>query len=181
MVGTRLRAKTSVSAEKAPEMSEALTQTELVRKETPVQIVDCNKCPDPSPGEKGSTCKRCAQVGDVLHQVAELQETVKRLCSIRGSKMEIDKWFQNHAPVVDTTENEAPWTLVIHKSRTLLQSPPSSITTKTRYETLTAVDTHEQGLQGETVPTAHSRYCKRKRQVLTVDDSLLRGIEAPIC
>ncbi|GAB0183754.1 cAMP-dependent protein kinase inhibitor alpha [Grus japonensis] len=43
--------------------------------------------------------------------MVESQETVKRLCSIRGAKMEIEKWFQNLAPVVDTTENEAPWTL----------------------------------------------------------------------
>lgn len=54
--------------------------------------------------------------------------------------MEIDKWFQNDGPLMDTTENEAPWTLLTHKSRTLLQSPSSSITTKTRYEALTAVD-----------------------------------------
>ena len=76
--------------------------------------------------------------------------------------METEKWFENHGPVVDTTENEAPWTLVTHKRKTLLQSPPSSITTKTRYESLTAVDTHKQGLQGETVPAAHSGYCKKK-------------------
>jgi len=35
--------------------------------------------------------------------------------------MEMGKWLQNHAPVVDITENEAPWTMVAHKSRTLLQ------------------------------------------------------------
>ncbi|PKU31482.1 rna-directed dna polymerase from mobile element jockey-like [Limosa lapponica baueri] len=67
-----------------------------------------------------------------MELVAKLQETVKRLCSIRGAETEIDKWFRNHIPVVDTTENEAPWTLVTHKSRTMLQPPPSSITTKTR-------------------------------------------------
>ena len=163
MVDTRFRVKTSVSTEKAPEVSNASTQTELVRKEISVQTVGCNECPDPSPGETVSACKRCAQVDDLLCQVAKLQETVKRLCSIRGAETEIDKWFQNHAPVADNTENEAPWTLVTHKSRILLQSPPCSITTKTRYEALTAVDTHEQGLQGEIVPVAHSRYCKKKQ------------------
>ncbi|PKU28829.1 suppression of tumorigenicity 5 [Limosa lapponica baueri] len=40
--------------------------------------------------------------------VAELQETVKRLRSIRGAKTEIDRWFQNNIPAVATTENEAP-------------------------------------------------------------------------
>jgi len=40
--------------------------------------------------------------------------------------------------------------------------PPSSITTKKRYEALTAIDTHEQGLQEETIPAAHSGYHKKK-------------------
>ena len=74
--------------------------------------------------------------------------------------------------MADTPENEAPWTLVTHKSRTLLQSPLSSITTKNRYEDLTAVDTHEQGLQGETVAAAQSGYRKKKRLVLVVGDSV---------
>lgn len=54
-------------------MSDASTQTELVRKETSVQVVSCNKCTDPSPGDKASTCTSCARVEDLLHQVAELQ------------------------------------------------------------------------------------------------------------
>ena len=89
-----------------------------------------------------------------------MQETIRRLCSIRGAEREIGKWFQNHAPMVDTTENEAPWTLVTHKSRTLLLSPPSSIITKNRHEDFISVDIHEKGLQ-ETVPAAHSGYLKR--------------------
>jgi len=66
-------------------------------------------------------------------------------------------------------ENEAPWTLVTHKSRTLLQPLPSSITTKTKYEALTTVNTQEQDLQEKSMPAAHSGYCKKKRQVLMVD------------
>ncbi|GAB0210389.1 hypothetical protein GRJ2_003504700 [Grus japonensis] len=182
MVDTRLRAKASVPTENiSPEMSDASTQMELIRKETSVQAVGCSECQDPSPGEKVSTCARCAQIDDLLRQVAELQETVKRLCSIRGAEMEKDRWFHNQVPVASTTENEAPWTLVTHKSRALLQSSPSSFTTKNRYEALTAIDTHEQGVQGETVPAAHSGYRKKKRRVLIVGDSLLRGTEAPIC
>ena len=42
------------------------------------------------------------------------------------------------------------------------KSPCSSITTKTIYEALTVVDTHEQCLQGETVPAALSGYRKKK-------------------
>ena len=36
---------------------------------------------------------------------SDLQETVKRLCSISGAEAEIDRWFQNCVPLVDTTEN----------------------------------------------------------------------------
>ncbi|PKU46424.1 rna-directed dna polymerase from mobile element jockey- hypothetical protein [Limosa lapponica baueri] len=95
--------------------------------------------------------------------------------------MKIDRWFHNHVPVAaDTTKNEAPWTLMINKSRTLFQSPPSSITTINIYEASTVLDTHEQDLQGETIPTAHSGY-RKNRQVLVVTDSLLKDTEGPIC
>jgi len=90
--------------------------------------------------------------------VAELQETVKRLCTIRGPELEIDTWLQNHPPVETTNENEAPWTMLTLKSRT----PPSSITTKTKYEALTTIDTQEQGMQVEATPAAHSGYRKKK-------------------
>jgi len=40
---------------------------------------------------------------------------------MRGAELEIQKWLQNDAPVVATTENETPWTLVTHKTRTPLQ------------------------------------------------------------
>lgn len=72
-------------------MSDASTQTELVRKNNSVQMVGWKECPDPS-GEKVSTCKSCVQVdGLLLHQVAELQKRVKRLHSIRGAKTEKGK------------------------------------------------------------------------------------------
>lgn len=60
MVGTCLRAKTSVSTEIAPKKSNASTQMELVRKEMSVQVVACNGCPDTSPGEKAGTCAKHA-------------------------------------------------------------------------------------------------------------------------
>lgn len=91
MVGTRLRAKFGVPAEKAWEMSDSNTQTKLEKKEASVQAVSCSECPGPSPGEKVSTHARCAQFGDLLHQVVELQETVKRLLGIRGDEVEIDR------------------------------------------------------------------------------------------
>lgn len=113
-------------------------------------MVGCGECPHLSPVENISICTRCSQVEELLHLVAKFQETLKRVCSITGFETEIGKWFQNHVSVADTTENEAPWSQMIHNSSTLLRSPLSSITT--RYEALTAVDTHEQRLQGETVP-----------------------------
>lgn len=102
---------------------EGFTQTELVRKETSVQGVGCNKCPDLSPGEKVNTFIRCAQFDDLLCQE---KETVKRPCSIREAEMDAGRWFQNHVPVAAQLRITSE--LVIHKSRALLQSPPSSIT-----------------------------------------------------
>lgn len=113
MVGIGLCGQNSAPAGKALEMCHASTQTEQMRKEIT----------DRSPEEKASVCTRCAQVDDLAPQVAELQETPKELCSIRGAEMEKETWLQNRAPTVDTTKNEAPWTLVTCKSSL---NPPES-------------------------------------------------------
>lgn len=81
--------KTLLLQGESPEISHAFAQMEPVRQEISVQVVDCTECQDPTPGEKISTCTQCAQVVDLLCRVAELQETVNRLCSIRGAEMEI--------------------------------------------------------------------------------------------
>jgi len=83
MVGTRLRARTRAPTAGAPVMSDASTQTELVIKETSVQAAACSECPYTSSGALVSASTRCRQVEDLIHQVTELQETVKRLGSIR--------------------------------------------------------------------------------------------------
>lgn len=57
---------------------------------------------------------------DDLLQVAELQETAKRLHSIRGAEKETDILINNHISTADNTEKEAPWSLVTHKNRSLL-------------------------------------------------------------
>lgn len=80
-------AKPSNSTEKA---SDASSHTELVRRETSVWVVGCNKSLGLSPREK-VTYQRWAQADDLLHQ--KCQETVKRLCSIRGAEMEVDRCF----------------------------------------------------------------------------------------
>jgi len=181
MVGTRLRAKTRVPTVGIPVMTDASTQMELVTKRSSVQVAGCSECPDPSSGALVSACTSCGQVEDLIQQVAQLQQTVNRLRSIRGAELEIDTWLQNHAPVENSTENEAPWTLVTSRSRSPLQPPPSSITTKNKHEALTTMHTQEQGLQEETTPATHSGYHKNKRWVLVVGDSLFRDTEEPIC
>jgi len=68
MMGTRLRAKARVPAEKALVMSDAYTQLEMVRKEASVHVVGCSECPYPS-GAKVSPCTRRVLVEDLLCQV----------------------------------------------------------------------------------------------------------------
>lgn len=86
MVDTQLRAKAIVSTETAPEKSNASTQIELVRKES-VQVVVCNRCPVTPPGEKAVPAQH-TQFDDLLQHMAKLQETVNRLCSVRGAETE---------------------------------------------------------------------------------------------
>lgn len=61
--------KTSVSTEKAPEMSDASAHTGLVRKDTSVQMVGCNEMLVPFPEKNISTWERCAQVDDVFQDL----------------------------------------------------------------------------------------------------------------
>lgn len=73
-------------------------------------MVACNRCPN-TPGEKAVSAQR-TQVGNLLQDMAKLQETVNRLCSVRGAETEMDMWPQNHTPTMDTTGCETPWTLM---------------------------------------------------------------------
>ena len=86
MVGTDLRAKAAApaggSAPPTPVVANASTQKDLLKGQAAVQTSDCRKCLDPSP-EAGTgsrpACNRCAQVEDLLQQVTELEEAVRRL------------------------------------------------------------------------------------------------------
>ena len=74
----------------------------LLKGEAVVHTSDCRQCLDLSPGAgTGSrpACKRCAQVEDLLQQVAELQEAVRRLRNIREGEKELDSWFQVQSAV----------------------------------------------------------------------------------
>jgi len=84
MVGTRLRAKAVAlvqwSAPSTAVVADASSQMELLKGEATVQNSDCRRCLDLSPktGTGGRPdCKRCAQVEDLLQQVAGLQQAVK--------------------------------------------------------------------------------------------------------
>jgi len=99
MVGTGLRAKAADpaggSAPSAPVV--ASTQMELLKGEAAVQTSNFSKCLDLSPGAgTGSrpVCKRCTQVEELLQQVAELQEMMRRQCNIRETEKELHSWFQ---------------------------------------------------------------------------------------
>lgn len=94
-------AKPSNSTEKA---SDASSHMELVRKESSVWVAGWNKSLDLSPREK-VTYEGWAQVEDLLHQ--ECQETVKRLCSIRGAEIELDRQFLWWTP--QTRRYLGPW------------------------------------------------------------------------
>ena len=83
-------------------MADASAQTDLLKGEAAAQTSDCRKCLDLSPGAgTGSrpACKRCAQVEDLLQQVAALQEAVRRLRSIREAEKDLDSWFQAQSAV----------------------------------------------------------------------------------
>ena len=47
-------------------------------------------------------------MNDLLRQVAEMQEAVVRLHSIKGAEREIDRLFNDHVPAGDITEMEEP-------------------------------------------------------------------------
>ena len=90
------------AAAPTPAVADASAQTDLLKGEAAAQTSDCRKCLDLSPGAgTGSrpACKRCAQVEDLLQQVAALQEAVRRLRSIREGEKELDSWFQVQSAV----------------------------------------------------------------------------------
>ncbi len=65
-----------------------------------MQTSGCRQCLDPTPGAGAGgspACRRCAQVEELLQQVAELQEAVRRLWDIREAERELDTWFQAQA------------------------------------------------------------------------------------
>lgn len=117
--------------------------------------------------------------------MAVLQEIVKRLCSIRGAELDLDRWFQNWAPVVDTpenvadtTENEAPWTMMTCRKQSSTLVSTLQHHDRKQIGSSTAIDTYKQGLQGETAAACGGHHNKKQR-LLVAGVSLLKGTEAP--
>lgn len=82
VLGTHLNVKDSAPTDKFPEMCDTFAHIELVRKETFVQMFCCTEYFELSP-----VIKKCLHKmrTDLLRQVVEIQEAVKRLCCIRGT------------------------------------------------------------------------------------------------
>lgn len=73
------------------------TQTELPQKHAAIQASGCRACQSLSLGADGTSENsrvRCDQVDDLLSLVAELQQEVERLRSIRVSEKETGWWNQ---------------------------------------------------------------------------------------
>lgn len=88
------------SAPFTPVVANASRQMELLKREAAVQTSGCRKCLELSSGMRTGgrpACKGCALVEDLLHQVAQMQEVVRRLHNIR--EVEMDTWFQLQSAV----------------------------------------------------------------------------------
>ncbi|KAK4832290.1 hypothetical protein QYF61_021689 [Mycteria americana] len=131
MVGTCLRVETSVSTEKAYEMSDASTQTDLVKKETSVQTVVCNECPDPSPGEKANqSSNKCSLAAsqDEDQKTNHLKCMYTNACILGNKQEELELHVQSESyDIIGITEtwwdNSHDWRIMMdgyklfHKDR----------------------------------------------------------------
>ncbi|KFP04718.1 hypothetical protein N300_13098, partial [Calypte anna] len=156
-------------------------------------------------------CVRCEQVNDLLSMVAELKEEVERLRSIRDSEREIDWWSHTLSTALEMQQDtvkpcpsyqaadadqvdRGEWKQIPHRKgkRILPQPPPSpQVPIENRYEALDPEDQEEDGqeddlsrrspvhpLSSSLIKTSPT---KKRRRVVVVGDSLLRGTEGPIC
>lgn len=94
MASTWQKCMSSVSPVSSPAAeSDAATQTELPREHAAIQILGCRARPrflsvSDSSGEY--TCGRCTQVEGLLSLVAELQEEVGGLRTVRETEKKMD-------------------------------------------------------------------------------------------
>uniref|UniRef100_A0A8B9DT06 Uncharacterized protein n=1 Tax=Anser cygnoides TaxID=8845 RepID=A0A8B9DT06_ANSCY len=112
MASTRQKTMASASLAASPAaVTDVATQTEGSGKRAAIQVLGCRVCPSllsvSDSRSEGYACGRCAQVEELLSQVAELWEEVSRLRSSRESEREIDWWRctlpslrQTHEPAI---------------------------------------------------------------------------------
>ncbi|KAM6037296.1 optineurin-like [Chlamydotis macqueenii] len=153
-----------------------LTTELLLEGEVTVQNSGCRKCLDLSP-EAGTgsspACKRCAHVEDLLPQGAELQEVVRRLCSIREACTEgkeandVEEW--KLAMARTSRRKRLP-----PKPEVPLQNRFTSLQTKEERPS-TSGEMLELSKAAQPAPHITTSTTKRRPWVIVVDNSLLRG------
>ncbi|XP_074991813.1 uncharacterized protein LOC142074828 isoform X2 [Calonectris borealis] len=167
MVTTRQKAVSSAAPELlAPSRTNAATQTELLFRHAPTQVSGCGMCEGiflEVESDCKQDCGRCDQIDELLCLVAELQEEVSRLRSIRESEKEIDQWSRTLPSMMhrsqlsvatmeagpgsalcqeegSVTRDKEGWKKVTAQSGKRNPSLPSKITLQNRYEALGTVD-----------------------------------------
>ncbi|XP_075769327.1 uncharacterized protein LOC142821635 isoform X1 [Pelodiscus sinensis] len=147
-------------------------------------------------------CERCLLVESLRQQVGELQEEVARLRSIRSHEEFLDSIPVESTEVTvlgcgtvdqplmeDAVVQGEHWQLVTFGSRQCSTPAPnpSTVLLHNRYTLLSAGDKESPPTVEETRPCttkveqSPATTARRKRRVVVVGDSLLRGTEAPIC
>lgn len=224
MVTTRKMTVASMSS--TTTRSDAASQTELLWEHATTQTSGCRVCPTLTPvsdGNDGHTCRRCAQVEDLLQLVMELREEVSRLRSIRECEREIDSWSRILHPMTETQqadktpatessissltsteggnlEDRGQWQEVpARRNRRCtrdcpMTTPSSQVPLLNRYSALQRnLDDDEHNISpisptlepsarsSQTSPCIKTSVVKKKRRVLVIGDSLLKGTEGPIC
>ncbi|XP_059587070.1 uncharacterized protein LOC132251438 [Alligator mississippiensis] len=204
MVSTRSAARASAQGDKATRgRSEASTQTEPMGELMSPYLLACGGSPaGPGGAEIGGphTCLAGAHLRALEAQVRELREEVSRLRGIREAEDEIDSYFlslQAQAPKEEAAQgvpSAAEWQTVTARTGAARSElvPASPVRLVNRYKalaTLQEMEGEEETLgQEETPRSSHSEQIKRstrtqrrRRRVLVIGDSILRGTEGPIC
>ncbi|KAK4827179.1 hypothetical protein QYF61_015141 [Mycteria americana] len=160
-------------------------------------------------GSRADSCVRCDQVDDLLCMVAELREEVERLRSIREAEKEIDWWCQALPPrdrnrSSSSHQYEPTIKGILYPPLTGLKAAAQRrrvnggkstlmVPLYNRYEALEVEgQSVEDGDDSPSTPEVSSRSeertsrinttsTRKRRRVIVVGDSLLRGTEGPIC
>lgn len=102
MVSTQAKMVTSYKKDTA-------THAPLPQGHAAILVSGCRKCHSLSlilDDSINNSCARCEQVDDLLCMVAELQDDIEMLWSIRGSEEEIDSWSHTLPPLRQVHQEE---------------------------------------------------------------------------